>query len=201
MATTREDQRREHNEAKELESLRRVFEQVDKNKDGKIDFKELDEQLVKLDYRAKRVEVEDMIWEVDEDCDHMVSWEEFKLMFHRCRSDKTGLEPRKLFNVVEFMMHDKDSSGTIDMDECMEILFRRFGKDQLEARVNDFMTHDINSDKEISFSEFLVMDQKNDIAGTAKHPGFKLSAGMMTTTQQENERLIKQIRGGSRPAH
>ena len=145
--------------------------------------------------------VEDLIWEVDEDCDSMISWEEFKAMFYRVRHDKTGWEPRRLFNLVEFMMHDKDQSGSIDMDECMEILFRRFGKDQLEARVNDFMTHDINSDKEISFSEFLVMDQKNDIAGTAKHPGFKLSAGMMTTTQQENERLIKQIRGASRPAH
>ena len=52
-------------------------------------------------------------------------------------SPQTGLEPRKLFNVVEFMMHDKDSSGTIDMDECMEILFRRFGKDQLEERTNE----------------------------------------------------------------
>ena len=72
---------------------------------------------------------------------------------------QTGLEPRKLFNVVEFMMHDKDAvrspgehkadyslpanlapggvqSGKIDMDECMEILFRRFGKDQLEQRTN-----------------------------------------------------------------
>lgn len=170
MATTREDQRREHNEAKELESLRRVFEQVDKNKDGKIDFKELDEQLVKLDYRAKRVEVEDMIWEVDEDCDHMVSWEEFKLMFHRCRSDKTGLEPRKLFNVVEFMMHDKDSSGTIDMDECMEILFRRFGKDQLEERTNEFFKHDTDGDNAISFAEFqrqmmAIRPRKRDKAG------------------------------------
>ncbi len=57
------------------------------------------------------------------------------------------------------------------------------------------MTHDTNSDAEISFSEFLVMDQKNDIAGTAKHPGFKLSAGMVETTKKENERLLKQIRG------
>merc|ERR1711988_1841308 len=85
---TREEQRREHNEQKELESLRRVFEHLDTNKDQKIDFKELDAQLKKLDYQAKRVEVEDMIWEVDEDCDHCVSWDEFKLMFHRCRQDK-----------------------------------------------------------------------------------------------------------------
>ena len=67
---------------------------------------------------------------------------------------QTGLEPRKLFNVVEFMMHDKDSSGTIDMDECMEILFRRFGKEQLEERTNDFFKHDTDGDNAISFAEF-----------------------------------------------
>ena len=81
------------------------------------------------------------------------------------------------------------------MDECMEILFRRFGKEQLEARVNEFMTHDENADREISFTEFLQMDEKNDLAGTAKHAGFRLSAGMMQTTQQENERLLRQIHG------
>jgi calmodulin len=194
--------RSEYNESQELENLQRVFNILVKKECGKITKEQLYKTLRTLSYpKLSMSVVEDLIWEVDEDCDSMISWEEFKAMFYRVRHDKTGWEPRRLFNLVEFMMHDKDQSGSIDMDECMEILFRRFGKDQLEARVNDFMTHDINSDKEISFSEFLVMDQKNDIAGTAKHPGFKLSAGMMTTTQQENERLIKQIRGASRPAH
>ena len=95
-----------------------------------------------------------MIWEVDEDCDGHISWDEFKAMFYRVRHDKTGWEPRRLFNVVEFMMHDKDASGTIDMDECMEILFRRFGKDQLEQRTNDFFKHDTDGDNTISFQEF-----------------------------------------------
>ena len=153
-AADREAQRREHNEQKELESLRRVFEALDRNKVGKIGFKELNDQLVKLDYRAKRVEVEDMIWEVDEDCDRCVNWEEFKTMFYRVRHDKSGWEPRRLFNVVEFMMHDKDMSGTIDMDECMEILFRRFGKDELEQRTNEFFKHDEDGDNNISFVEF-----------------------------------------------
>ena len=52
------------------------------------------------------------------------------------------------------MMHDKDSSGTIDMVECMEILFRRFGKDQLEEKTNEFFKHDIDGDNAISFAEF-----------------------------------------------
>ena len=34
---------------------------------------------------------------MDEDLDHLVSWEEFRLMYQRVRTDKTGLEARKLY--------------------------------------------------------------------------------------------------------
>ena len=50
-----------------------------------------------------------------------------------------------------------------------------------------------DGDKDISFTEFLKMDQKNDLAGTSKHPGFRLSAGMLATTQEENKRLLRQM--------
>ena len=62
-----------------------------------------------------------------------------------------------------------------------------------QHRVNEFMLHDEDADKEISFTEFLKMDQKNDLAGTSKHPGFRLSAGMLQTTRQENDRLLRQM--------
>ncbi len=81
-------------------------------------------------------------------------------MFYRVRQDTSGWEPRRLFNVVEFMMHDKDCSGTIDMDECMEILFRRFGKDLLESKVKEFMDQDEDESKDITFTEFLQMDRR-----------------------------------------
>jgi len=42
----------------------------------------------------------------------------------------------------------------IDMDECMEILFRRFGKGELEQRTNEFFKHDEDGDNNISFVEF-----------------------------------------------
>jgi len=195
-------ERSEYNESQELENLQRVFNILVKKDIGRITKEQVYGCLKKLGYpKLSMSAVEDMIWEVDEDCDGQVSWDEFRAMFYRVRHDKTGWEPRRLFNLVEFMMHDKDQGGTIDMDECMEILFRRFGKDQLESRVNEFMANDENADKVISFQEFLNMDTKNDLAGTNQHQGFKLSAGMIKTTRQENERLLRQIHGGGAKKH
>jgi len=37
-----------------------------------------------------QTEIEDMIWEVDEDCDQGLNWSEFQAMYHRCNNDKTG---------------------------------------------------------------------------------------------------------------
>lgn len=42
-----------------------------------------------------QTEIEDMIWEVDEDCDQGLNWAEFQAMYHRCNNDKTG-EQREL---------------------------------------------------------------------------------------------------------
>ena len=49
-----------------------------------------------------------MIWEVDEDCDGMIDWENFIQLYVRCRKDKSGREPKRLFNLIEFMINDKD---------------------------------------------------------------------------------------------
>jgi|TARA_B110001469_G_scaffold88151_1_gene83629 hypothetical protein len=47
------------------------------------------------------------------------------------------------------------------MDECMDILYRRFGKDQLESKVSEFMSQDVDGDMDITFSEFASMDLKS----------------------------------------
>ena len=81
---------------------------------------------------TKQPDVQDMIWEVDEDCDQCVSWQEFQSMYRRCRNDTTGYEPRRLFNVVEFVMNDKDDSGTVSVEEAMSVLYLRYGKGVLD---------------------------------------------------------------------
>jgi hypothetical protein len=89
-------------------------------------------------------------------------------------SAQAGLEPRKLFNVVEFLMHDKDRSGKVSFDEAMEIVFRRYGKEALEARTHELFAADQDGDNEISFAEF--QKQMLDIAINTSR-GLRKSSG------------------------
>ena len=119
-----------------------------------------------------QTEIEDMIWEVDEDCDQGLNWAEFQAMYHRCNNDKTGLyahasgslftislpsdlcrprvgyEPRRLFNVVQFVMNDKEGSGNVSLEGAMQILYLRYGRGLLDAQLEEiFGTSDLNSGK------------------------------------------------------
>ena len=42
---------------------------------------------------------------MDEDLNDQIDKYEFTLMYKRCVFDKTGLEPRSLFNLVQFLMY------------------------------------------------------------------------------------------------
>lgn len=75
-----------------------------------------------------RKEAAMVLWEVDDDNDSALDWEEFRASFQRTRDDKTGCEPRKLFNLVEFVMHDKNGNGQIDQHECLTIMLARNSK-------------------------------------------------------------------------
>lgn len=80
----------------ELDALQKVFERLDRKSDNKIDKEEVMQQFDELGYKPRKVtdygnsEVEDIIWEVDEDSDGAIDWENFVQIYIRCRRDKTG---------------------------------------------------------------------------------------------------------------
>lgn len=74
----------------EAADLKRAFNVLDSKGDGKIDPEELNQVFQTLGHKPRRGEVEDLIWEVDEDCDGCIGWQEFQRMYHRCRQDSTG---------------------------------------------------------------------------------------------------------------
>ena len=97
--------------------------------------------------------------------------------FYRVKHDKSGWEPRSLFNVVEFM----------------EILFRRFGKELLESKVNEFMGQDEDGDNDITYTEFLAIGNPGRGELPTETPSLMLSHGVVKQTLEENKKLFKRV--------
>jgi len=172
----RDQEKRLFKEAQELESLRRAFKRMDKNGDGKVDAAELMAELDFLCHKVKRDEAELMIWEVDDDADQCVDWEEFRTMFYRTRDDDTGCEPRKLFNVVEFLMYDKNISGSIDLDETVTLLYQRYGKEPVDEKVKELFVGD-DTERTLNYSKFIEIQKHASKA--RKGSGLKAGATMV----------------------
>ena len=59
----------------------------------KITIHDLNKVLHFLGAHPTRGELKEMIWEVDDDLDGMISKKEFETMYKRCTIDASGLEP------------------------------------------------------------------------------------------------------------
>merc|ERR1712232_1521241 len=96
----------------------------------------------------------------DDDLDNMVGYDEFLTMYQRCISDMTGNEPRNLFNLVQFLMYDKEFSGKISVEQTLQILFVRHGRSELDAEIAQIFENqqkgEDGQEAKITFSQFLT---------------------------------------------
>ena len=79
-----------------LDSITKEIAALENSPIKKITVGDLNEKLKELNQKINKKDVEEMIWEVDEDLDQALNWEEFKLMFTRNIADKSGLEPSRM---------------------------------------------------------------------------------------------------------
>ena len=79
-----------------LDELNKELQDLESKPDKKITAVDVIEMFKFLKEKVSRKEVEDMIWEVDENLDECVDWQEFRLMFNRNIMDRSGLEPSRL---------------------------------------------------------------------------------------------------------
>ena len=59
-----------------------------------------------LNFKATKREVDEMIWEVDENLDGFVDWNEFRLMFNRNVLDQTGLEVNRMVSKIKLNTYE-----------------------------------------------------------------------------------------------
>ena len=150
----------------EQECLDRVFayliaqdktkNETNKNKIGPGDLMKV---LTFLGCKPLRSEVNLIIWEVDDDLDGYVSKDEFQTMYKRCIDDKTGLEPRQLYNLVTFLMYDKEFKGKVTVEETLQILYVRYKRERLDEQITfifgDEEKNDDGTEKEITYGEYV----------------------------------------------
>jgi len=126
----------------EIDTLLAEVRELETAPNRKVEARDMDYALKTLYGRVMpRKELEFMIWEVDENLDGGVDWEEFELMYFRNMTDQTGLEPFDLFNIVQFMTYDNEMNGQISEDDTMATLYSRYGKDHVESQINKLFGH------------------------------------------------------------
>lgn len=93
---------------------------------------------------------------MDENLDGRVSWTEFLNMYKKCTMDKTGLEPKSLYHMVQFLMYlpPNRTNFKITVEVCiiiikdtLELLHVRFGRQYLDDEIraifdDEEKTHD-----------------------------------------------------------
>ena len=145
------------NVKKTKSDLRIVFGAIDCDGDGMIGVADLAETLAVLEYEVLPGEVEQILWEVDDDRDGGVTWREFRSMYTRVRDDKYGIEPRRLYNLAEFLLFDLDGDGKISSNDAIEVFYRRWGRDMLFSQMG-VKGIEWKRREKLKFSEFVKFD-------------------------------------------
>ena len=153
-----------------------------KSSKKKFSRKALRKIIRKLCNEFAKDELDNMIWEADENLDGYVSEDEFENMYKKCISDENEEEGKKLFYLIQFLMYDKDGKHEITVEDTLEILCARYQNnvDQALDAIFDIEKIDENGKKRkvkrgtLSFLEYaqrmheLSMKKRNEISNIKK---------------------------------
>jgi len=161
---------------------------IESKGNNKISAKDITELLKDLGNPMSKEAVREMVWEVDEDLDEHVNWDEFSTCYQRSVHDKSGLEPSALYNVAQFMLYDKNFNGKVSMDETMMMLYQRFGKMRLEQELQKLFGSELNADGELTFSEYLKATEVQLVVPEKKSRSSVSRAGGPATTKRSGKK-------------
>ena len=85
-----------------IDEINQKLHEIENKPDKKISCNDVMDILKRLGAKNTKKEVEEMIWEVDENLDGCLDWVEFRLMFNRNITDRTGLEPSRMVRSLFF---------------------------------------------------------------------------------------------------
>lgn len=162
----------------ENQEFQRRIQEINSREGQKIGPEDLHAALTRLGKKNSKREVANMIWEVDESLDGFVDWEEFRLMFIRNIADVSGLEPAGLYNLVQFMIFDQNDNGQVSVDETMNMLYERYGRQRMEMKLRELFGSNMQETGqqggEINFHQYLGAVERTQFATFMASPQGKM---------------------------
>ena len=133
----------------EIEKLKKIFEEIDVNKSGTLNIKEIKNGVDKMEQGKNLTEDEkyEIIKHIDTNKSEKIEYNEF---LAACLDQKIYLREENLLNA--FIRLDLDGSGKISKKEIKKVLNDEVNKELLDKIIQEF---DLNSDGEIDYREFI----------------------------------------------
>jgi hypothetical protein len=136
-----DDQEKEEEEQEaedeEVRYLEKAFRALDSDGDRKVGLKDLQEMLKRLDApKYSKAELRQMIFEVDDDCDGYMGWDDCSNVWVRGKEPlvhNSAYEPRQMFELLDFLVldvrHSKEHrvTGRVNNTEMLKLFKRRYG--------------------------------------------------------------------------
>ena len=151
--------------SKQIANMRNEFCKIDKDGDGQVSTKELEEVLRSMRHKLKASEgdIKRALREIDRDGDGVIDVHEYFLS-RRGKTTKDLVHRalvQRLLIRKEFEKFDKDSSGFISKEELMQVLEARGIKQVTLAQVTELLKEiDVDGSGEIDYEEFVLLMTK-----------------------------------------
>jgi calcium-binding protein CML len=137
-----------------MDELRKVFDQFDANKDGRISLPELGSVLQAMGSSYSDAELRRVMVDVDTDSDGFINLEEFALL---CKSPSSELKDA-------FDLYDQDKNGLISSKELHLVLNSIGMTCSVDDCVKMIVSVDADGDGNVNFEEFQKMMSANLVA-------------------------------------
>ena len=133
--------------------LQDVFDQFDKDKDGKISGLESENAMMSMGQSPTEEEINEMMREVDLNQDGKIDFDEFMILMTRSSPDTQTEE--EVINA--FRVFDKEGNGLIASSELKHIMMT-IGDKMTEEEADEMVNEaDIDEDGMINYEEFVRM--------------------------------------------
>ena len=133
--------------------LQDIFDQFDKDKDGKISGKELANAMFSMGQNPTDDEINEMMREVDLNQDGKIDFDEFMILMTKSSPETQAEE--EVINA--FRVFDKEGNGLIASSELKHIMMT-IGDKMTEEEADEMVNEaDIDEDGMINYEEFVRM--------------------------------------------